>query len=335
MAPTSNPYEPIDAVLRTAGRELPRLPDWWPRFLELSQNSSDEERLAVYQAVRDDGCLHEDVGSFLVCFMIDERIMRASGGDGPPIDERATQLDAAYEQGKIARDKPPPDADSIEGRLAEAMQALFRSDLAGPAEEVHAYDAQALEAWRLRLLKELEEHGETQLATTLRRSPCKFASAMRSGRDWLFSPPPDAARMSAAVQSLFDLMSGCVHSDVTMGPLRCRWRLDLGFGILDVSIYPTPIEKVGGRRDGKLVDADLSRIDLLAMQEIFDEVHEFYWSVESDERQYQYVSIEGAYGGFEMVSLGLYAGAPEGEKPVLREDVEGKWDPDDDAEEDE
>lgn len=329
----SNPYSKIDSLLQTVVRKLPRRPEWKNAVAKLSASSPHEERLAVYQAVRHDGCLHEDIGSFLVCFAIDERMMRAAGSGVPPIEDRATQLDAACEQGKIALDKPPPDADSIEGRVTEAFQKVLRSDLANPAEEVNAYDAQALDAWRLLLLKELAEHGETQLADILRRSPCRFASILRNGRGWLFNPPPDAGKMTAAVQSLFDKMSDCVESDVAMGPLRCRWRVELG--ILDVSIYPTPIEFVGGRRDGQLVDPDLSRIDLLAMQEIFDEVYEFFWSVESDERQYQYVNIEGVYGGFEMVSVGLYAGAPEGEKPVLRENVEGKWDPEEDADEEE
>lgn len=324
----STPYAKIDSTLQTVGRKLPRKPDWLKGLKKLSPSSSDEERLAVYQAVRDDGCLHEDLGSFLVCFTIDERMMRAVGGDVPPIEERATQLDAACEQGKIALDKPPPDPESIVGQVTEAFQRVLRSDLDEPAEEVNAFDAQALDAWRLLLLKELEQDGETQLAAILRRSPCRFASILRNGRDWLFNPPSDAGQMGAAVQSLFDAMSDCVHSDIGMGPLRCRWRVEIG--MLDVTIYPTPIEFVGGRRDGTLVDPDLSQIDLLAIQEIFDEVYEFFWSVESDERQHQYVNIEGAYGGIETISVGLYAGAPEGEKPVLRKNVLGKWDPEDD-----
>ena len=327
--PISNPYEQIDAVLRTLGRELPRLPEWWQQFLELSADSSDEQRLAVYQAVRDDGCLREEEGEFLVCFTVDEKITRSAGGDGPPIDERATQLDAACEQGKISLDKPPPDRDSIEGRVAEALHALSRVDLDGPAEEVSTYEAQVLEAWRSLLLKELEEHGETNLADTLRRFPCRFAAAMRNGRASFFDSSAEAASMRATVQSLFDAVTECVHSDVEMGPLRCRWHLELG--TIDVTVYPTPVEFVGGRRDGQLVDPDLSRIDLLALQEIFDEVYEFFWSVESDERQYQYVNIDGAYGGYDMLSLGLYAGAPTGEKPVLRENVAGKWDPEEES----
>ena len=41
------PYNQIDAVLRKVARELPRLPDWWPQFLELTADADDEQRLKV------------------------------------------------------------------------------------------------------------------------------------------------------------------------------------------------------------------------------------------------------------------------------------------------
>jgi hypothetical protein len=327
-AHSNNPYAQIDAVLRKIAHELPRLPDWAEAVGKLSANSSDDERLAVYQAVRDDGCLQEDEGEYLICFTIDEMMTRSAASDLAPIDERATQLDAACAQGKITTDKPPPDPDSVEGRFAEAWHGLLRADLEGPAEEVNAFEAQALEAWRALLLKQLREHGETRLVRTVWRFPTAFASAMRNGRAGFFNPSPDVAKMRATVQSLFDAACDCIHSDRELGPFRCRWRLDLGF--IDVSIYPTPVEFVGGRRDGQLVDPDLSQIDLIGLQEVFDDVYEFYWSVESDERQHQCVCLEGVYGDYDTLTLALYAGAQEGEKPGRRVNVEGKWDPDED-----
>lgn len=39
--PHHHPYQQIDAALKTAGRQLPRLPDWWPRFLELPPDATD------------------------------------------------------------------------------------------------------------------------------------------------------------------------------------------------------------------------------------------------------------------------------------------------------
>lgn len=288
---SSNPYAPIDAVLRKVGRELPRLPDWWPQFLELSATSPDDARLAVYQAVRDDGTFEEQEGNFLVCFAIDEIMTRRGRMEAQPIEERTAQIVEIYRLLEPDR-KPRAESNPLEGQPLDVWQSLF--------------------------LDQLEIHGEIELLDDYRRQPSELASAMKFGRIPFFGSPPDEAPATRAlVQTLFDEVSECVTSDWPMGPLRRRW--DTRMGLLQVTISPTPIELVGGPQDGKLVDPALSRVDLLGIQGLFDEVSDFHWTVEFEERQDQSLCLWGTYRGVPHVMFTFYAGAPEGDKPTMKE----------------
>jgi hypothetical protein len=290
--PNRTPYDQIDAVLRTVGRQLPRLPDWWPEFLDLTADSPDEERLAVYQAVRDDGTFEEQEGSFLVCYTIDQMITRRGSVEALPIDERTDQITELYKLLDPHR-RPCDESDPLEG--------------------------QPLGIWRARFLEQLEAHGEIELLDLYRRAPINMSSDMKFGQIPFFGSPPEGVELlRACVQSLYDEVSECVSSDWPMGPLRRRWDFRAA-PILTVTISPTPIELVGGPRDGKLVDPALSRVDLIKLYSIFDEVSDFYWSVEDEERQNQSLCLWGAYQGLPHVMFTLYAGALDGDRPTLKE----------------
>jgi hypothetical protein len=288
----ANPYSQIDAVLRKVAHELPRLPDWWPEFLELSAGSPDDERLAVYQSVRDDGTFEEHEGNFLVCYCVDQMLTRRGAVDAEPIAERIERITELYKLLDPDR-KPLSESNPLEGQPLGVWQSLF--------------------------LEQLEIHGEVELLDEYRRSPVNILSIAKFGQIPFFGTPSDnASATRALVQTLFDEVSECVTSDWPMGKLRLRWdtRMD---PILSVTISPTPTELVGGPRDGKLVDPALSHVDLLELQGLFEEVRDFEWSVEFEERSTQSLTLWGSYGGYPIVMFTLYAGAQEGDKPTLKQ----------------
>lgn len=66
-----NPFEKIDAALLSVAEALPRLPEWQAAVRKLGPATPDEARLAVAQAVRDEGSLSKEEGEFLVLFTVD------------------------------------------------------------------------------------------------------------------------------------------------------------------------------------------------------------------------------------------------------------------------
>jgi hypothetical protein len=287
-----NPYAQIDSVLRKVARELPRLPDWWPEFLELSPASPDDERLAVYQAVRDDGTFQEHQGNFLVCYCVDQMLTRSGAVEPEPVADRIERIDELYKLLDPDR-KPLSESNPLEGQPLGVWQSLF--------------------------LEQLEIHGEVELVELFRRSPVNLITPAKFGQIPFFGTPADnASALRALVQTLYDEVSECVTSDWPMGKLRLRWdtRMD---PILSVTISPTPIELVGGPRDGNLVDPALSHVDLMQLQGLFEEVRDFEWAVEFEERRTQSLTLWGSYGGCPIVMFTFYAGAQEGDRPTLKD----------------
>ena len=287
-----NPYASIDAALRKVAHELPRLPDWWPEFLELRPDAPDDERLAVYQAVREDGTFEDHEGNFLVCYTVDQMVSRSGAVEPEPIGERIERIHELYEQ-------LDPDRH--------------------PRSESKPLAGQPLGVWESLFLEQLEIHGEVELAGLYRGSPVNLIPAAKFGQAAFFgTPSAEASALRALVQTLYDEVSECVTSGWPMGKLRLRWdtRMD---SILCVTISPTPIELVGGPRDGEVRDPALSRVDLMQLQGLFEEVRDFEWSVEFDQRSLQNMTLWGAYRGLPIVMLTFYAGAQEGDRPTLKE----------------
>jgi hypothetical protein len=183
---TKNPFDKIDAVLRQTARELPRLPNWWPQFLELPPEATDQQRLEVYQAVRDEGTFEEHEGDFLVCFAIDQILTRRGRIEPQPIDERMAQVDELYRL--LAPDRKPLDESSpLEGQPLGVWQKLFTENL--------------------------ELYGEVELAYLFRRHPGNLITAANFGQIPFFGSPPEyAAVMRAAAQTLYDEINECVSS---------------------------------------------------------------------------------------------------------------------------
>jgi hypothetical protein len=62
----------LDAGLSGTATSLPEPPPWYGAWLRLGPESTREERILVCQAVRDSGCLPDEVGYFLVSWIIED-----------------------------------------------------------------------------------------------------------------------------------------------------------------------------------------------------------------------------------------------------------------------
>lgn len=295
----STPYDKIDALLRQVAEELPRRPDWYKAVKRLKKSSPLEDRVAAYQAVRDDGCLPEDAGFFLVSFVVDNLTTPKAERATRHLKERMDRLVEEHGLGNRG-EREPSEADA----------------------EYDALEEQNLAIWDRCFAEQLAAHGEEYMADLFRRYNDEFSHRQEAGRRFFFGPlDSGGAELRATVQELFDEVRQCVHSSSPMGPLACRWHNDYGF--LDVQVFPTPMELVGGPHDGAVVNPDVD-FDLLQIQGVFDSLLAVTWNIESDEREYQYLCIQGQYRGRD-VWLTIFAGAPEGEKPTIKSDDLRKW----------
>lgn len=267
-------YAEIDALLLAVARELPRRPNWYASLARLGGSATAETRLPVYQAVRDDGCLPEDAGFFLVSFAI-ENLARDAARRAQP-------------------DKPKNVRQPRRGKSARKRA----------------------------LLETFAAYGESEMHDLFRNYGDEFEQRYEQGRRFFVDPRESGpAEMRGAIQELADRIRKCAGSRAPMGPLACRWSVDYGF--IDLEMFPTPIELVGGPDDGAVVDPDVD-FDLLRILEAFDRVDGLGWTLDGEDRECHYVGFRGAYRGYD-VWVTLFAGAPAGEKPTMKSDELRKW----------
>ena len=122
----------IDARLAGLVANCPTPPAWAGPWRRLGPQSSDDERLAVYRAIRSSGSLPEDAGFYLVSWQVDalagrhaERALRHLDDQLEAI-ERAHGLDEgeAWEPGEA----PPEDAAALR-RHHDARDEIFAEKL--------------------------------------------------------------------------------------------------------------------------------------------------------------------------------------------------------------
>lgn len=136
-----SPYAVVDAKLRAVGKALPAAPLWFDAWAELSPSSPEEDRLAVYQAIRRSGILPEEASFWLVSHVIDDIASQDSDG---VLGEYEAQLRVIEEQHGF---------DDI---------AIWPRN-AVPAEYVRLQD-EYYRVWDALFAQKLEEFGEQQMA---------------------------------------------------------------------------------------------------------------------------------------------------------------------------
>jgi hypothetical protein len=132
--------------------------------------------------------------------------------------------------------------------------------------------------------------------------------------------------LEAWLDALIDDVAACITAENVMGPLGCRHGgHDDEYDFVDVVIYPTPTELVGGAADGGLFDPDFS-LDLDQLQAVFEHVDDFGWrALGGFDPDGPHIWVEGIYQGRETY-LRVLASAPEDEEPGTKFDVnENRW----------
>jgi hypothetical protein len=279
----------INAKLASVVEAAPIRPDWYEAWMSLGHESTEEERLKVYQSIRNTGSVPDDAGFYLVAWQIDVIA-------GLFAEKAFCETDKRLE-------------------AIERAQGLEEGDFWGPNEAPGEYETLGHEqraAWDRIYADKLQEFGEHELARELQDDPEEFQRRSESGRRYFHGPEP-AAWLDALVEDVADH----VTADGATGPLGVRYsEVD---GISAVLIYLPPFELLGGANDGEIVAPGFF-LDLEGLRSLFDRVDDFSWQalgLTYDDGPH--VSIEGVYQGRE-VFLQVQAYAPEDEDPGMKSD---------------
>ena len=223
-------YAVLDAKLRRLAEALSPPPEWDVVLGYLGDESTEEERLAVYQAVRDSCLLPEAAGWFLISSLVDEIAARDAE---PVLGDYERQIE------------------TIEDREYRLRQGDIWPAGAAPA----GYDVLRREyhqAWDWWFAQTLRKFGEHAMAGTAETLPDEFEALVEAGRQFFFGPETVAEIAPLVwIRDLLVQIAACIEVQGPTGPLGCRFQSRRGRW--QVHVYPTPVELVGGAVDGRIV----------------------------------------------------------------------------------
>lgn len=282
---------PFHAAINTRIAEvvkgLPSMPEWYDDWMQLAPETSEERRLAVYQAIRKSGVLPEDAGFFLVSWQADV----------------------------IASQRAETELKGMEDRLREIEKQHGSEGLGDwPSGEAPAEYTQILSqyhpAWDKIFARTLAEFGEAEMASLFQTDEDAFGDRNDAGRDYFHgSPEPEW------LSNLVEGVTSAVEADSVMGPLGVRFFEEDGFW--EILMYPEPIELVGGAADGAVVLPGMS-VDVRQIESLFDRVDAVHWDTNGFHgSEPPFLSVEGAFAGVELW-LRFSAEAPDDEEPRLK-----------------
>jgi hypothetical protein len=289
-------YAAVNAKLANIAAACSPRPVWYESWARLGPQSSKQERLAVYRAVRAAGSVPAEAGFFLVAWAFD----------------------------LLTEDRAAEGLREVEQCLEEVRRKYgLDTDASAEADDMPAEYRQAMQrchdVWEALYASILEEFGEHDLAQLFRDNPEEFERQYESGRQFFHGPGGDDESDDAVwLDLLQNSVSSCIEADSAMGPLGLRYREEEGFW--EVWIYPTPVEVVGGADDGEVLMPGFW-LDLEQFRQEFDAVVAFGWnSLGLSWPEGPHVSIEAVFRGRE-VYLQVLACAPEDEEPGLKLDA--------------
>jgi len=292
----------IDDKLAEIAASSPTPPSWYEACSRSNPRTTDAERLAIYRAVREAGSVPDEAGFFLVAWLLDVMTdARAEEG----LRESEDRLKAIRQQYGLEEDVPV-DADGVPDEYWEAMQ-------------------QSHDAWDALYVQTLEEFGEHETARLFQTDSEEFEGIYEAGRQFFHGTENEEedSEDDEWLDELCRSVADCVEAESPEGALGVRSREEEGFW--DVWVYPTPVELVGGRHDGKVVVPGFS-LDLQQLCELFESVVSFGWNALGlNWPQGPHVHVEGVFQGRE-VYLQVLAYAPEDEEPWLKVDATRKRD---------
>ncbi len=288
-------HAPINARLAEIAAASTSPPPWYIDWIRLGPGSSEEDRLAVYQAVRDSGCLPEDAGFYLVSWQLDAMASMEAEISLSHLDARMTALEEKH--GLAEGEFWPP------GKAPEEYERLR---------------CQYQIAWDEIFTATLERYGEQEMARLFLADPEGFESRSKLGQAF-FHGPQDSDDFDAPdwVYDLLEIVAGSMESLGGPDPVGFLYREEAGFW--DIAIYPKSVEVVGGPEDGEILAPGFS-LDLEELRGEFERVDGISWqSLGWPGGEGPHVSIEGAFRGHE-VFLQVLAYAPEDTEPGMKLD---------------
>ncbi len=124
---------------------------------------------------------------------------------------------------------------------------------------------------------------------------------------------------SVWMTELVEAVADCMESHSAAGPVG--WRYHEEDDLVDLVIYATPVELLGGEYDGTIVLPGFS-LDVQALQNLFERVTALNWKAQGlgpHDDVGPCLSVEGVYRGH-LIWLRVLAEAPEDEEPGLEID---------------
>ena len=289
-------HVPINVKLASIITSSNVKPSWYPAWMALRPQSPGNERLAVYQAIRDSGCLPAEASFYLVSWQIDAMASEDAEIRFRPLEERMEAIERAH--------------------------GLDEEDFWLPGEGPKEYEILRLEqhdAWDEVIASKLEACGEPAMARLFRKNREEFDRQSEIGRQFFHgSPESGPGDAPEWLDALAESVAGHITADNAAGPLGFRWRN--ADGIWELVIFPTPVELVGGAEDGAVVAPGLS-LDLEGLRAEFEQILACSWqSLGYPDDEGPHVSIEGVYHGHD-VFVQILAYAPDDEEPGMKLDT--------------
>jgi hypothetical protein len=293
---SDQPDNQIDAKLQAVAVALAAPPPWCDAWSKLTEASSDEERRAVYQAIRRNGTLPEEASFFLVSTLVDRIALQDADYALRSYEDRMKAIEEEYRLG--------------EGGVWPAGAA--------PA-GYEALRQKYYRAWDEVFARKLKECGEPEMARLFRHDKAQFNRLSDAGRRYFFGPESDAESLPAVwLRGLVEAVAGCIEADSAMGPLGYRYGEE--DDLWQIDLYPTPVELLGGAVDGEVVDPGFT-LDIEQFRGLFDRIDALAWqSLGFPFGEGPQMAVEGVYRGHH-VFVQVLAYAPDDEEAGRRPDT--------------
>jgi hypothetical protein len=283
------PYSTINAKLAEIVAQASTPPRWYESWRSLGPESTDRDRLAVYQAVRNAGSLPPEAGLYLVSWQTDMMTAEAAQDELRELDE---QLEAI--------------------RKAHGVDELERWPAGKEPAAYGELERQFMAAWEDLFVRTLKQHREHDTACLFRQDRAEFDRLHEAGRAFFHGARDGGDELPGWLKVLLDLVADCIEVESTAGPLGVRWGQDED--AWEVTIYPTPVELVGGAVDGEVVAPGFT-VDLERLRTAFTRLDAFGWNALGlHGRDGSYVYLEGDFLAHELF-LRVLAQAPQDEGP--------------------
>jgi hypothetical protein len=283
------PYSTINAKLAEIVAQVSAPPSWYESWRSLGPKAAGEDRLAVYQAIRDAGSLPREAGFYLVAWQTDMLTSEAAEEELQDLDE---QLDAI--------------------RKAHGVEELERWPVGQEPDDYRELYRQYVAAYDDLFVRELKQHGEHEVVRLFRADRAEFDRLQEAGRAFFHgSADTGGDELPDWLKVLIDLVADCIEVESPAGPLGVRWGQDED--AWEVTIYPTPVELVGGAVDGEVVAPGFA-IDLERLHTAFTRLDAFGWNALGLGQDGPCIELEGDFLAHQLF-LRVLAQAPQDEGP--------------------